>query len=221
MSKKAKDSVPLNYQVGEFDCVPVTFSNAVNFLIGETEYRSEIVDIIHDNTLDANGYRKIDKNGNTIGTLKRKTNQKNVITEKGYGGTTKKSIESLCRELGNFDENGFEPLECTYQKGSEITEKLIKDQLKHGSVGIVRVNLDNFGHYTMMTDIKHNNVLMFDTYYKEELKNNQKTDVKMIQNHPLEFNRSVPLKHLFETEKDDYMMGDIKKREIVFLKKRK
>jgi hypothetical protein len=213
----SKDKNPLNYQVGDYDCVPTTFINAITFLIGRTEYRPEILKKIETHTLDIPYYRIITQKGTTRrGPPPKNIPKENKIKEIGSGGTSSRSVQELVKELDLYHKQNFDPFRCEYVDKAKITSQKMIKALDSGAVVIVDVRLGNEGHYVLITKIKGNEVYLFDPYYQEKSAIKDK-EIKVITDHPFEYNRMIPLTRLFAEGKKDYMMGKKEHREMILI----
>ena len=204
---------PLNYQNTEFSCVPTSFENALLYLLGRSEYRPELVKVINVHALDISDVRFIKKDGRTaLG----KTSKS--VYEVGSGGTSNESIDTICKNLDIYKKNNFDPLSCQYIQGDQVNANTLKEKLTNqNTVALTNVQLGKIGHYVLITKADRKHAYIFDPYFIHNSKEFNTKNVKIINDHIFEYNRKVPLTHLFQQESTDYMMGKNPRREMVFL----
>lgn len=187
---------PLRFQVTEYDCGTVSLYNAISYLFDREEIPAQLLKTIHEYTLDC-----YDKNGNP-----------------GQGGTSNEAVGKIAEFMTNYTNDNDFGMKCEKLDGSEITLDKIVDCIKKKGCAFVRVWLES-GHYVIITNIKNDKVYIFDPYYLDKNKYNDK-EVKIVTNKPFTHNRVVSLKRLFSETDKDFAFGAINKRECVLMNRK-
>lgn len=209
--------IPFRYQATEFDCVPTTFINAIQYLFSRNEIPPEVIQKIMLYSLDT-----VNKNG-----------------EHGRRGTTRWAIRLILQWLESFTDNKFSFKKCDYltkkqvhlKKGNEIMACL-----NNGGVALVRVctgkTPDAPFHYMLALGVDERDadwLLFFDPYYRERPftgENKKYLDWvidkgdKGDKRHKGE-NLRIKRERLDSYEYAKYSMGPIEERECCLLERRK
>lgn len=187
--------IPLRFQVTEFDCGTVSLLNAFSYLFDREEIPAELVKAIHKYTLDC-----YDENGNI-----------------GEGGTSKEAIIKLTHWITKFaNEKNFD-IECKRLEKSEINLEILKECIKNKGVLFVRSYLMNDGHYVIVTNIRKNNVYIFDPYYLDKNYYKANSKVKIVLNQMFKYNRVVKLDQFLSMSPKDFSLGPVDNRECVLI----
>lgn len=184
---------PLRFQVTEYDCGTVSLYNAISYLFDREEIPALLLKTIHKYTLDC-----YDENGNP-----------------GQGGTSKEAISKIGEFMTKYTNNNDFGMKCEMLYGEDVTLDKIADCIKQNGCVFIRCLLES-GHYVIITNIKKDNVYIFDPYYLDKNRYNDK-EVKIVLNKPFTHNRIVSLKRLFSETNKDFAMGEKNARECVLM----
>lgn len=204
---------PLNYQLGDFDCVPTSFSNGLVYLLGRSEYLPDFIRAISQNTIDVSAQRLITDQGSTA-----KGKGSREINEVGLGGTSTESAQNLCQILDNYKSDKWDPITCRFFTNQEVTKDALKAAVKKKSVALMNIHLGGEGHYVLVTDVDRKYAYMFDPYY-QKMGSIKLPTVQMDERHPFKYNRKVALDHLFTDDTRDYTLRKEPYREMVVLRR--
>lgn len=186
---------PLNYQQSEYDCVPVTFLNAMSYLCNRDEINPELIKTIYNYSMDS-----CDKYGNP-----------------GKRGTSEKAVELLVRWLNEYSRKVSFNIYCEFLLPLEITleNALIASVVTGGGVLLACVHFSGSYHYVLVTRIDESFVYLFDPYYMTV--NTMEDEYDFIIDQPLSMNRRVRKEVFFGFESRPYALGEIAKREGVLI----
>lgn len=190
MVKKMK--IPLKYQTTEYDCCPTTYLNALSYLFDREVIPIELVKGIYDYTLDLY-----------------KTN------EKGSGGTSRIAHLLLSHFIQDYSIHHHFPLETEMYYGSKVDEELFKAVLRKGVI-VARVQL-KVEHYVLVTGLDREFVYFFDPYYIEEEVYDKNSSIWIVNKSNNKYNRKVKKIRFFASNKEDFSLGAIDKRECASL----
>lgn len=195
----------LNYQSSEYDCGPVTLTNAVRYLFEREEIYPDIIKYIMLYCLDSY----------------------NEAGEIGKRGTSASAMLFLSNWLNQFGLIKNFPISCEFLSGQEVqinpAGKIIS-ALRQGGVVVIRLFLE-VEHYVLLTGIENDSIYLFDPYYEEE--NDPELSIEyhepgiaFINDQPKRANRLVSIERLNRTGEGFYEMGpyDIREAVIVFNK---
>ena len=186
---------PLHYQLSEYDCGPTSMLNAISYLFQREDIPPEIIRNIMLYCLDCYG---------SDGTS-------------GKSGTSRMAMMFLSNWLNGFGPAGHFPISSRYLSGQAVNfrqDSSLRDALRCGGAAVVRVNLDGW-HYVLLTDIREDDVYLFDPYYLSRPFPDEA--IRMITDHPTAYNRIVPAR-CFEREPQElYAFGEVEGREAVLL----
>lgn len=90
----------------------------------------------------------------------------------------------------------------------------LRDALRRGGAAVARVDLEGW-HYVLLTRIQGEQVCLFDPYYRAEPFSDPA--LRMVADHPTEYNRIVPIRYLEKAVQDLYALGAVEGREAVLL----
>lgn len=186
---------PLHYQLSEYDCGPTSMLNAMSYLFEREKLSPELLRNIMLYCLDCYG-----ADGST-----------------GKSGTSCMAMMFLSNWLNGFGSAGHLPVSSLFLSGEAVNfsqNGLLRDALCRGGVAVVRVDLEGW-HYVLLTGIKGEDVYMFDPYYREEPFLGE--EIKMVADHPREYNRIVPARYFDREVLEIYAFGSKEGREAVLL----
>lgn len=189
---------PLRFQITEYDCGTVSLMNAICYIFEREEIPAILLKKIYKYTLDC----------------------EDIYGNEGQGGTSKSSIDRLCKWTAAFTKKSDFPFCCQHLEGEKITLDKMLFTLQNKGCILMRTHLTE-EHYVLITKIKINKVYIFDPYYlpKEYYINDK--NIKIIYNKPFSHNRIISLKRLFEENNKDLSLGNKKNRECVLISRKK
>ncbi|MCD7766164.1 MAG: peptidase C39 [Lachnospiraceae bacterium] len=198
----------LNYQSSEYDCGPVTLTNAIRYLFEREEIYPDIIKNIMLYCLDSY----------------------NEAGEVGKHGTSASAMMFLGSWLNQFGEIWKFPISCEFLSGEGVylsQNSRIVGAIQQGGAVVVRLFLE-VDHYVLLTGVEGEDVLLFDPYY-EELDDPQldaeyfSGGISFITDQPRRANRRVSMERLNRHGKGFYEMGPDEHREalIIFNKEEK
>ena len=192
----------LNYQSSEYDCGPVTLTNAVRYLFEREDIYPDIIKYIMLYCLDS-----YDEKG-----------------EVGKLGTSATAMMFLANWLNQFGRMKKFPISCEFLSGDDVhinrADKIIC-ALQQGGVVVLRLFLD-VPHYVLLTGIEGDNLYIFDPYYEEEddpelSEEYSEPGITFINDQPKRANRLVSIERLNRTTEGFYEMGPYDTREAVIV----
>lgn len=186
---------PLRYQITEYDCGPTSMLNAVSYLFPRETIPPEIIRSIMLYCLDCFG---------ADGAC-------------GKCGTSCMAMMFLSNWINGFGQVGHLPISSQYLSGREVCfsqNSRLRDALHRGGAAVVRVDLEGW-HYVLLTDIRDEQVYLFDPYYRAEPF--QDAALQMVTDRPTEYNRIVPVRYFEREVQDVYAFGPVEGREAVLL----
>lgn len=186
---------PLRYQLTEYDCGPTSMLNAISYLFPREEIPPEIVRSIMLYCLDCFG-----EDGAC-----------------GKCGTSCMAMMFLSNWLNGFGQAGHLSVSSQYLGGEAVNfsqNSLLRDALHRGGAAVVRLDLEGW-HYVLLTDIRENRVYLFDPYYRNVPFSDPA--LLMVEDHPSEYNRIVPVSYLERETREVYAFGPVEGREAILL----
>ncbi len=191
--------IPFQYQVSEFDCVPISFINAVSYLFQRNEIPPMVIRHIYMYSLD------------TVGNDARL----------GSEGTSKYAVKLLGAWLTSYKFRKFS-VKTQFLEGESVsfsrTRKII-NCLKKGGVALCKIYIYRHQeHYILVMGIDKGWVFCFDPYYRKTL-SGLSNRVYMLRSDDI---RSPNLKISMEwLEKDEesvrFCLGPAMKRESLLI----
>ena len=192
----------LNYQTSEYDCGPVSLTNAIRYLFEREMIYPDIIKYIMLYSLDS-------------------YNDKGEIGKFGASASAMMFLSSWLNQFGKM--KGF-PISCEFLAGEDVflsqTSKIVT-ALQQGGAVILRLFLD-VGHYVLLTGIEGDNVYLFDPYYVEL--NDPELDrefldegITFIDGQPKRANRLISMNRLNRLTTGFYEMGPYDIREAVIM----
>lgn len=192
----------LNYQSSEYDCGPVTLTNAVRYLFEREDIYPDIIKYIMLYCLDS-------------------YNEKGEV---GKLGTSATAMMFLANWMNQFGRMKKFPISCEFLSGDDVhisqASKIIC-ALQQGGVVVLRLFLE-VPHYVLLTGIEGDKLYIFDPYYEEEddpelSEEYSEPGITFINNQPKRANRLVSIERLNRTTEGFYEMGPYDTREAVIV----
>lgn len=192
----------LNYQSSEYDCGPVSLTNAIRYLFEREDIQPDIIKNIMLYCLDSY----------------------NEDGEAGKHGTSASAMMFLGSWLNQFGAIKRFPISCEFLSGESVhfsQNSQIVGALRQGGAVVVRLFLE-VEHYVLLTGIEGQDVLLFDPYY-EELDDPQldaeylSGGISFITDQPKRANRRVSMERLNRHGKGFYEMGPCEVREALII----
>ena len=187
--------IPLRYQLTEFDCGPTSLLNGLSYLFEREEIPPEIVRNIMLFCLD-----QYDQDGTP-----------------GKKGTSHAAMLFLSHWLDGFGETGKLALKSIYLTGGDVTLEpgsQLRNVICRGGAAVVRVDLEGW-HYVLITDVKGDDIYVFDPYRLPEP--HPVAGIQTVFDPNLAYNRIIPLAKFERTVLLPYAFGPYEKREAVLL----
>ena len=187
---------PLRYQLTEYDCGPTSLMNGIAFLFQREEIPPEVPRNIMLFSLDNFG----------------------ADGDMGKSGTSHAAMMFLSHWLQNYGATGRLAISSTYLAGEEVhlsQNSRLRDALTRGGAAVVRLDLEEW-HYVLLTGIEGERVQLFDPYLFENGEYRH-PDIAVVEGHPFQYNRLVPIERLEDTERLPYAFGPIEEREAVLI----
>lgn len=192
----------LNYQSSEYDCGPVTLTNAIRFLFEREDVYPDIIKYIMLYCLDS-----YDEEG-----------------EVGKHGTSASAMMFLANWMNQFGKMKNFPVSCEFMSGEDVyisqTSKILC-ALQQGGVVVLRLYLE-VPHYVLLTGVEGESIYIFDPYYEEEDDPELSIEysepgITFINGRPKYANRMVTIEKLNRTTESFYEMGPVDIREAVII----
>ena len=187
--------IPLRYQMTEYDCGPTSLLNGLSYLFEREEIPPELLRNIMLFCLD-----KYDAGGGS-----------------GRAGTSHTAMQFLSHWLSGFGETGALPIGSSYLHGGDVTlapGSFLRSALCRGAAAVARVDLQGW-HYVLLTGAEGPCVFLFDPYLLSGAR--PRPDIHIVDDHPLAYNRVVPLDCFESTGLHPYSFGPYEQREAVLL----
>ncbi len=191
--------IPLKYQSTEYDCVPTTFLNAINYLFDRNEIQPEVIQRILLYSLDT-----INRNG-----------------VHGKGGTTGLSCEFILEWLHRYYKN---ELECEYILGNEVhlgqNNKIVRC-VNEGGVALCSVinKTGSMNHYMLCTEEDCNFLYFFDPWFRQQQFRGTDSDYLEWVTGEWNYNLKVSRHRLDVDISEKYSFGQIEDREVCLMKR--
>lgn len=192
----------LNYQSSEYDCGPVSLTNAIRYLFDREVIYPDIIKYIMLYCLDS-----YDEEG-----------------EVGKRGTSASAMMFLSNWLNQFGQMKNFPISCEFLSGENVClsqNSKILEALQQGAAVVLKLFLD-VGHYVLLTGTEGDNVFLFDPYY-EELDDPDldpeyfDEGISFVTDQPKRANRIVSMQRLNRLTEKYYEMGPYNMREAVIV----
>ncbi len=192
----------LNYQSSEYDCGPVTLTNAIRYLFEREDIPPDIIKNIMLYCLDSY----------------------NEAGEVGKQGTSTSAMMFLGSWLNQFGAIRKFPISCEFLSGESVyfsQNSRIVSAIQQGGAVVLRLFLD-VEHYVLLTGIEGEDVILFDPYY-EELDDPEldaeffSGGISFITDQPKKANRRISMERLNRHGKGFYEMGPCGIREALII----
>lgn len=192
----------LNYQSSEYDCGPVSLTNAIRYLFDREMIYPDIIKYIMLYCLDSY----------------------NDMGESGKSGTSASAMMFLSNWLNQFGQMKHFPISCEFLSGEDVylskSSKII-EALQQGGAVVLRLFLD-VGHYVLLTGIDGDDIYLFDPYYEESDDPNLDPQffgdgISFITDQPKTANRKVSMQRINRLTEGFYEMGPYSIREAVIM----
>lgn len=187
--------IPLNYQISEFDCGPVSLLNALNFLFDRKLIPPCVIKAIYNYSLDC-----VDPKGHP-----------------GKRGTSENAMRFIGSWLNEYARSCNFPIHCENLPPQDIyfaEGSPLLNALHQGGVAIVRCRL-GVSHYVLVTGAENDWVQIWDPYHLEI--SIQKKSIRIIEDKPYNYNRLVRFAQANGDGKGYYSLGDPDTRECLLL----
>lgn len=188
----------LNYQSSEYDCGPVTLTNAIRFLFEREVIPPDMIKHIMLYCLDS-----YDEEG-----------------EVGKKGTSASAMMFLSNWLTQFGKMKNFPISSEFLSGESVTlsaNSQVIYALQQGGAVVLRLYL-GVPHYVLLTGIEGDSLYLFDPYYEEEddpeLDEEYSEDgILFLPSQPKRANRLISIARLSRLTQNYYEMGPMAERE--------
>lgn len=123
----------------------------------------------------------------------------------------------LSNWINGYGQTGHLPISGKYLSGESVNfsqNSLLRDALGRGGTAVVRVDLEGW-HYVLLTRIQKEQVFLFDPYYLAQPFDDPV--LQMVEDHPCEYNRIIPVRRMERLERELYAFGPAKSREAILL----
>jgi hypothetical protein len=197
MSKGDPSSMPypMQYQLTEYDCGPVSVLNALRLLFDRKLLHPDMI----------------------LGVYRYCLEGFNCHGERGKTGTSRFAMSFLAQWFNQYAKQRHFPIHTEYLVGKDTyltPDSRILCALQDGGCALVRCN---FGcdHYILLTGLEEDgeHVAVFDPYYLE--KKLRRKDIVPITDRPCSANCLLTCQRLNREDRDYYTMGEMEKRECV------
>lgn len=194
--------IPFRYQTTEYDCVPTTFINALQYLFNRDEIPPEVIQKIMIYSLD-----------------------------NGKKGTTGEAVKQIMQYLKSFSNDKFAFKRCEYLPKEQIHLKQgnkIMSCINNGGIALLRVcdgKTSSVFHYMLALGIDNRDsdwLLFFDPYYRVQkfTGENSKYIEWLGDNHRQNANLRINRKRLDSQEYEKYSMASVDERECCLLERK-
>jgi len=205
--KVPSGKIPLKYQSTDYDCVPTTFLNALNFLFERNEIPPEVIQRILLYSLDT-----INKKG-----------------EHGKDGTSGLSANFLIQWLDEYSNAGNKNfrLECEYLSSDNDDDihlgrnnKIVRC-INDKGVALCSVCIDeDISHYILCTKADQDFLYFFDPYYRhKQFSQKEKAFYEWIDDE-WGYNLKVSRSRLDSYKTEKYSFGPKDQREVCLIKRK-
>ncbi len=188
-------SVPLNYQISEFDCGPISMLNALSVQFHRKQIQPSIIKAVFNYTMDS-----CDAKGRS-----------------GQKGTSAASLRFIGKWLNEYSQQCAFPVYCKNLRPDEVflgEGSKLNIAVQNGAVAIVRCLLGT-EHYILITGVDDTHVLAWDPYYLATPI--RKKSIETITDAPFTHNRRIAFAQMNQTGRYYYSLGDFAKRECLLI----
>lgn len=188
-------AIPLNYQISEYDCGPVSLLNALNVLFDRKLIQPCLIKAVYNYSLDCCDTK----------------------SRPGYKGTSAAALRFLGDWMNEYGQSCSFPIHCEFLSGADVAlapDSRICRALAQGGVAVTRCLL-SVGHYVLITGAEGGVAELWDPYHVEVPI--RKRSIRMVTDQPYHCNRRVTFAQMNAEGKGYYSFGDIEKRECLLL----
>lgn len=185
---------PLRYQATQFDCVPVTFLNAISCLYRRIDIPTEVVRNLYNFTLDS------------------------LNTKGRINGSSIHSIELIAQWLNSYKTANFDTI-AVMRYGRQVSFDEVEQYIKEGGIAILELKMWRYWHYVLLMGIDDSNYYCFDPYYRSYIRNlNPK--IQFLKSDGFKPNRCIDKRWLFSYRKNKiYCLGSTTDRVVILVRK--
>ena len=189
----------LNYQSSEYDCGPVSLTNALRFLFQREELAPDMLRAISLYTLDAFGEEGL----------------------AGGRGTSRFAMQFLANWFNQYGACRNFPIEAQFAGGELVflsPASAVTACLQQGGAAVVRCYLEEDPHYVLLTAALGDDVGLFDPYFMERAEFDAlASGARFVADQPRLMNRVVSAARLNQTDTAHYALGPLEAREALLL----
>jgi len=192
----------LNYQSSEYDCGPVSLTNALRFLFERAELGPEMLKAISLYTLDT-----YDDEG-----------------QAGGHGTSRFAMQFLTNWFNQYGRSRKFPISARFVENGQVflsPTSALTACLQQGGAAVVHCFLGGDPHYVLLTAMLGDRVGLFDPYFisREDFEAERVSEggVELVEDRPYTMNRVVLIDTLNATEIRHYAMGPVETREAMLI----
>ena len=187
--------IPLNYQISEFDCGPVSLLNALNFQFSRKLIQPCLIKSIYAYSLDCCDAR----------------------SHPGNRGTSAAALRFIGEWMNEYGQNCGFPIHCESLAPEDVRlgeGSPLNRALENGAVAVTRCILC-VGHYVLITGAAHGRCELWDPYHIEKVI--RKKSIEMVTDEPYRCNRRVAYAQMNRAGKGYYSLGDPALRECLLI----
>ncbi|MFI3168362.1 MAG: peptidase C39 [Faecalibacterium sp.] len=187
--------VPLNYQISEYDCGPISMLNALSVQFSRKQIQPSMIKAVFNYTMDS-----CDSKGRS-----------------GQKGTSAAALRFIGKWLNEYNQQCGFPVYCKNLHPNDIflgKDSKLNIALDNGAVAIVRCLLGT-GHYILITKADDTHVYAWDPYHLDNPI--RKKTIQTITDTPCSHNRRIHFDQMNQTGRYYYSLGDIEKRECLLI----
>lgn len=186
---------PLNYQSSEFDCAPVTFLNALQYLFEREQINPELIKIIYQHSMD----------------------RPDGFGVPGKCGTSAQAVQLLTAKINQYSLANNLRLCCEFLPSGDIRSDnpYLSHCISGGGVLLACVHFDKAYHYVLATEMDDFFVGIFDPYYTP--RSAAVIEHYFADDNPFKLNRRVEREIFFGQNRQTYSLGEPDTRECVLM----
>ena len=192
----------LNYQSSEYDCGPVSLTNALRFLFERSALSPDILKAISLYTLDTY----------------------NDEGEAGKHGTSRFAMQFLTNWFNQYGRSTKFPIQARFIENEQVfisPTSAVTGCLQQGGAAVIHCFLGGDPHYVLLTASLGDRVGLFDPYFVSredfEAENVAACGVELVEDQPRRMNRVVMADTLNRTDIVHYSMGPVDTREAMLI----
>ncbi len=187
--------VPLNYQISEYDCGPISLLNALSVQFSRKSIQPSMIKAVFNYTMDS-----CDAKGRS-----------------GQKGTSAAALRFIGKWLNEYRQQCDFPVYCKNLQPNEVflgENGKLNIAIRNGAVAIVRCVLGT-EHYILITGVDDTHVLAWDPYYLE--KPIRMKSIETVNDAPCTHNRRISFEQMNKIGRFYYSLGDTAKRECLLI----